>query len=84
MQPHDYERGDATHPMHTDPLCRVCGQPRNAKVHQTFDAVTPGTCGTAPRPDHRIQDPAEAWYLAFTEYFDREGWTVTAQQQVMV
>lgn len=24
---HDYEPGEATHPMHTDPLCRVCGQP---------------------------------------------------------
>lgn len=25
---HDYEPGDDTHPMHTDPLCRICGQPK--------------------------------------------------------
>lgn len=25
-EPHDYEPGDRTTPMQTDPLCRVCGQ----------------------------------------------------------
>lgn len=28
MTDHDYEPGEATHPMHTAPLCRICGQPR--------------------------------------------------------
>lgn len=26
---HDYEPGDNRHPMHTDPLCRICGQPKH-------------------------------------------------------
>lgn len=26
---HDYEPGEGTHPMHTDPMCRICGQARN-------------------------------------------------------
>lgn len=30
VQPHDYEPSDTTHPMSTDPDCRVCGQPRRA------------------------------------------------------
>lgn len=25
VAPHDYERGEGHHPMHTDPPCRVCG-----------------------------------------------------------
>lgn len=25
---HEYEPGDVTHPMHTDPSCRVCGAPK--------------------------------------------------------
>lgn len=33
MEKHDYEPGEATHPMHTDPLCRVCGYPKKAGVH---------------------------------------------------
>lgn len=28
--PHDYEPGDTTHPMSTDPDCRACGQTRRA------------------------------------------------------
>lgn len=30
---HDYEPGDDTHPMHTDPLCIVCGQPKKHPDH---------------------------------------------------
>lgn len=30
MTDHDYEPGEEYHPMHTDPLCRVCGAPRKA------------------------------------------------------
>jgi hypothetical protein len=30
---HDYEPGDDHHPMHTDPLCAVCGRPRKESVH---------------------------------------------------
>jgi hypothetical protein len=30
----DYEPGDMTHPMHTDPLCRICGQPKRARTHE--------------------------------------------------
>jgi len=30
---HEYEEGDEKAPMHTDPLCKVCGQPRIAIVH---------------------------------------------------
>lgn len=26
---HDYEPGETTHPMHTDPNCRVCGEVRH-------------------------------------------------------
>jgi hypothetical protein len=26
--PHDYEPGDTTHPMSTDPECRICGLTR--------------------------------------------------------
>lgn len=25
---HDYEPGGERHPMHTDPLCRLCGRPK--------------------------------------------------------
>lgn len=25
---HDYEPGDVTHPMQTDPDCRICGEPK--------------------------------------------------------
>lgn len=31
---HDYEPGEDTHPMHTDPLCRVCGQPKRSSAHE--------------------------------------------------
>jgi len=30
MEHHDYEPGDTTHPMSTDPDCRVCGETRRA------------------------------------------------------
>ncbi|MEQ7008371.1 hypothetical protein ABN028_19540 [Actinopolymorpha sp. B17G11] len=30
---HEYEPGDQSHRMHTDPLCRTCGQVANATVH---------------------------------------------------
>lgn len=33
METHDYEPGDERHAMHTDPLCRICGQSKKAKVH---------------------------------------------------
>lgn len=26
---HDYEPGETTHPMHTDPDCRICGGPKH-------------------------------------------------------
>ena len=31
---HDYEPGESRDPMHTDPLCRVCGQPKDSKLHR--------------------------------------------------
>jgi rubredoxin len=31
--PHDYEPGDTYHPMHTDPLCRICGATKKARHH---------------------------------------------------
>lgn len=31
---HDYEPGDQRDPMHTDPLCRVCGQPKKSEAHR--------------------------------------------------
>lgn len=34
VERHDYEPGERTHPMHTDPLCRACGQPKNDRVHR--------------------------------------------------
>jgi hypothetical protein len=27
-EPHDYEPGDTTHPMSSDPNCRICGETR--------------------------------------------------------
>lgn len=30
---HDYESGDEYHAMHTDSLCRVCGMPKNDRIH---------------------------------------------------
>lgn len=30
---HEYEPGETTHPMHTDPLCTHCGGPKGAPVH---------------------------------------------------
>lgn len=30
---HPYERGEDTHPMETDPLCAVCGQPKKFHTH---------------------------------------------------
>lgn len=34
MEKHDYEPGETIHPMHTDPLCSVCGYPKNTGVHR--------------------------------------------------
>jgi len=31
---HDYEPGETTHPMHTDPDCRVCGLGRKSIMHR--------------------------------------------------
>jgi hypothetical protein len=28
-----YEAGDEHHPMHTDPLCRLCGAPKRSAEH---------------------------------------------------
>lgn len=33
MEKHDYWPGEDTHPMHTDPLCAICGYPKNSGVH---------------------------------------------------
>jgi hypothetical protein len=30
---HEYEPGERTHPMHTDPVCRVCGEPKKSPQH---------------------------------------------------
>jgi len=30
---HDYEPGEFTHHMETDPHCRVCGQPKRERYH---------------------------------------------------
>jgi hypothetical protein len=30
---HDWEPGEGTHPMKTDPSCRVCGEPRRSPGH---------------------------------------------------
>jgi hypothetical protein len=29
---HEYEPGEGSHPMHTDPLCKVCGAPKKDKA----------------------------------------------------
>lgn len=29
MKDHDYEPGETTHPMQTDPDCRICGGPKH-------------------------------------------------------
>ena len=35
-EPHDYwPDPDLRRQMHTDPMCRLCGQPRNAVIHDT-------------------------------------------------
>lgn len=35
-EPHDYwPDPDQTRPMHTDPMCRICGQPSRAPIHDT-------------------------------------------------
>jgi hypothetical protein len=31
---HDWEPSDAKSPMHTNSLCRICGQPKSAVVHK--------------------------------------------------
>lgn len=31
---HEYEPGGVKHPMHTDPLCKICGKPKWDAVHQ--------------------------------------------------
>ena len=31
---HEYEPGEGTHAMHTDPACAACGQPKTAAVHR--------------------------------------------------
>jgi hypothetical protein len=31
---HDYEPGDVTGPMQTDPDCRICGEPKRSAVHR--------------------------------------------------
>lgn len=32
--PHDYEPDpNNKHPMHTDPMCRLCGKPKNDRNH---------------------------------------------------
>ncbi len=30
---HDYEPSEHHHPMHTDPVCAVCGRAKNAPQH---------------------------------------------------
>ena len=32
-EPHDYEPGERTDEMQTDPECRICGRPERALVH---------------------------------------------------
>jgi hypothetical protein len=32
-QPHQYEQGDLTSPMHTDSRCTVCGEPKGSDLH---------------------------------------------------
>lgn len=34
MKRHDYEPGEDTHPMHTDPACKACGRPKKDRVHR--------------------------------------------------
>lgn len=34
VERHDYEMGEALKPMHTDPMCSVCGEPRSAAQHK--------------------------------------------------
>ena len=43
MNPHEYEEGDEKHPMHTDPLCKVCGQPRISIYHGMVSPRIPET-----------------------------------------
>jgi hypothetical protein len=31
---HEYEPSDVTTPMHTDPRCAVCGEPKSSAVHR--------------------------------------------------
>jgi hypothetical protein len=33
VEKHDYEPGESTHPMQTDPSCQVCGLPKGSYVH---------------------------------------------------
>lgn len=33
IESHDYEPGDEHRPMYTDPMCRICGEPRTAHQH---------------------------------------------------
>lgn len=34
MEHHDYEPGEGRHAMHTDPLCRICGNSQNSALHR--------------------------------------------------
>lgn len=31
---HDWEPGEATHPMHADPMCRICGNAKDYYLHK--------------------------------------------------
>lgn len=33
QSPHEYEPGETYHQMHTDPLCRACGEPKGTFRH---------------------------------------------------
>ena len=37
---HEYQPGDTSHPMHTDPLCAECGERKDSWVHS--DDSIPG------------------------------------------
>ena len=37
---HDYERGEYSDAMHTDPLCRICGHGNEYYLHQEEDKQT--------------------------------------------
>jgi hypothetical protein len=79
MTGHNYEPGEFTHPMHTDPLCRICNDPKKSPQH---DEAVPWSnlhcigCGKTPEELHEYTPAFTGEDISPNEYVWREEGTL--------